>query len=612
MISGNGYFIWQLGRLGNLETVAKKLASAGVEWVAIKMTNGYVKFGYDLDHPSIDLVPNAVAIFRAAGLKVFGWGYVYGSYMGQDGNMVASAEAEATVAVERIKQFGLDTWIIDAESEYKGKNSLAALYVSTLKTRAQGVDLALCSFRWPDYHPEFPWKEFLAVCDINMPQVYWEQQQNSASQLDTSIAQFTALYKTLGLTRIPEYVPVGATYQEHGWQPTVASIEAFARRCVELNLSAYCWWEIYYALALYPDMFSAATCVSSLNVSSSSNEDGGENSEGQNDNNVTGENEMSSVWSAMARGFGLQPGQLITDASKISGDSFGVVPGLNEDGTININAGTQIGQVREQCGLPAFLLFNISADPYIELGPESQFETADRDYHMKLLDRLVYWTDVAGAKHKRDIAGIIFDGRNPVASDGRRTTQTNWVRALNFVINTAKERYGIRRYMILSMDMLTKWPADNGRPLETWATQTGAHASVREASGLTGSLWGSWPVPEKMIIEEKTVDWKPDYVGDVPYSFFTWYGQAAPGEGISGGGKVDLWQYYSTREKLASDIGFTFGEVASAPADDPMDDGQVIDDPVGDQDNIPVTGNLTETNVLLAEIRDILKDVYKR
>jgi SnoaL-like domain len=93
------------------------------------------------------------------------------------------------------------------------------------------LPMALASFRFPSYHPQLPWKAFLDRCDYNMPQVYWEQVHNPATQLTRSVQEFQAL------TPFRPIVPIGPTYKTGGWAPTENDITEFLNTAKSLNLS---------------------------------------------------------------------------------------------------------------------------------------------------------------------------------------------------------------------------------------------------------------------------------------------------------------------------------------------------------------------------------------
>jgi hypothetical protein len=237
-MNGNGYFIWLLNRIGDLNVAAEKAANAGVSWVALKIADSISPFNVFKDKG--DMLGLAVEAFRRRNVKVWGWHYVYGF----------DPVGEAKMAESRMKNFALDGYIIDAEAEYKNKPTQAGIYMKELRHRLT-VPLAICAYRFPHLHPEFPWKQFLTA-DINMPQVYWMQAQNAGAQLVNSYNEYAKLAK------IP-FVPVGAAFSEWGWTPTVKSINDFRYAAASLGLSGYSWWEWYDATTRNPDLFAAST-----------------------------------------------------------------------------------------------------------------------------------------------------------------------------------------------------------------------------------------------------------------------------------------------------------------------------------------------------------------
>ncbi len=170
--------------------------------------------------------------FHGAGIKVYGWQYVYGK----------SAIGEANRAIERVNKFNLDGFVVDAEQEFKlaGKAEVAKSYMSILRANLK-VPVGLTSYRFPTLHPEFPWKEFLERSDFNMPQVYWQGAHNAGAQLETSISQFKALEDKLGLKHLPIY-PIGAAYHENGWTAQASEMHEFFDRAAKL-VPAVSWWE---------------------------------------------------------------------------------------------------------------------------------------------------------------------------------------------------------------------------------------------------------------------------------------------------------------------------------------------------------------------------------
>jgi hypothetical protein len=130
--------------------------------------------------------------------------------------------------------------VIDAEKEYKepGKKESARKYMERLRAGLPDTPLALSSYRYPSLHPQIPWKEFLEVCDLNMPQVYWAWAHNAGDQLSRCVREFQALKPHRPV------IPTGAAYKEHGWQSTPSEALDFLQTSQKLNLPAanfYSW-----------------------------------------------------------------------------------------------------------------------------------------------------------------------------------------------------------------------------------------------------------------------------------------------------------------------------------------------------------------------------------
>lgn len=227
--TGKGVFLWQLDHCfnGDMVKLANALIAAKVTWVAVKAANGYASF-------NTPLLRSLISNLRAAGIAVWGWHYVYG--IGYTGVNISKFEGD--MAVQRIGDYLFDGWIIDAESEYKRSGSAAAAdtYLHIIRGRYPQIPLALCSYRWPSYHKEFPWANFLAHVDLHMPQVYWVGAHNPGAQLAQSYKELNAL------KRLP-FVPVGAAYTEGEWKgPTPDELDQFDQMAHTLKLPGVSWW----------------------------------------------------------------------------------------------------------------------------------------------------------------------------------------------------------------------------------------------------------------------------------------------------------------------------------------------------------------------------------
>jgi ketosteroid isomerase-like protein len=225
-LKGKGLYIWKVNNVegGDPAAIAQRASQAGLSHVLIKVADGSRSYNPDLVAP---IVP----VLKDIGVQVWGWQYVYGN----------SHFAEADIAVRRVKELSLDGFVVNAEVEYKNKPAEARAYMESLRSRLVDIPVALSSFRYPSYHREFPWSEFLSFCDINMPQVYWLKATNPAEQLDRSLAEFETIYPALPI------IPTGAAYAEYSWRARPAEIKEFLQRAQERDLSAANFWSWDYA-----------------------------------------------------------------------------------------------------------------------------------------------------------------------------------------------------------------------------------------------------------------------------------------------------------------------------------------------------------------------------
>ncbi len=214
MLQGKGFFIWKIPSCekGSPESIAREAKSAGFSHVLIKIANGTLPYNID-DRTRTDLVLPVVNALRAQGIQPWGWHYVYGY----------DPAGEARIAVQRLQQLKLDGYVIDAEIEYTlpGRATAARRYMKDLRSALPDLPMALSSYRFPKYHPNLPWREFLESCDLNMPQVYWEKAHNPSAQLARVVREFQAM------TPNRPVIPTGPAYKWDGWRPTDADIEEF-------------------------------------------------------------------------------------------------------------------------------------------------------------------------------------------------------------------------------------------------------------------------------------------------------------------------------------------------------------------------------------------------
>ncbi|MDA0698272.1 MAG: nuclear transport factor 2 family protein [Chloroflexi bacterium] len=232
-LTGKGFFIWRVANCegGNPEAIAAKAVAAGLSHVLLKIADTRYPFGFDRQNR--DLVQPVVAALHNRGVQAWGWHYVKGD----------DPTGEAKVAVERSRALNLDGYVIDAEGEYKtaGKAAAARAYMTDLRAGLPNMLIALSSYRYPSYHRELPWAAFLEKCDLNMPQVYWEQAHNPDRQLERSAREFANM-SLVGYQR--PVVPTGATYGAGGWVATAEDQAVFYMKARELGMLAansYSW-----------------------------------------------------------------------------------------------------------------------------------------------------------------------------------------------------------------------------------------------------------------------------------------------------------------------------------------------------------------------------------
>jgi len=243
MISGKGFFIWKIqycegGDTGAIVDLARE---ANLSYVLLKIADG--TYSYNVDSSGRDYVTPLVQSLHAAGLQVLGWHYVYGD----------DPLGEANKAIQRIQQTQVDGYVIDAEREYKdpGKNRAAISYMNRLRSVLPQFPIALCSYRFPYYHPQLPWREFLEKCDYNMPQMYWQGAHNPADQLRRSLSEFQRL------TPYRPMIPVGSAYSTLSWAATPDDVVQFMQAAQSLNLTSANFWEWTHCRKYLPDVWNA-------------------------------------------------------------------------------------------------------------------------------------------------------------------------------------------------------------------------------------------------------------------------------------------------------------------------------------------------------------------
>ncbi|MEX2144420.1 MAG: hypothetical protein WD740_07480 [Anaerolineales bacterium] len=230
---GKGTFLWQIKRVrgGDPGEITRLAGNARLSHVLIKVADG--KYSYNITD-GVDKVPATVAALRTRGIQPWGWQYVYGS----------DPVAEAKKAIERVKQFNLSGFVVNAERQFKAKgmDKVAKEYMKELRKGLPKLTIGLSSYRYPTVHKDFPFKAFLDYCDFNMPQVYWLGASNPADQLGRSVSEFRALMPGQPI------VATGSVFSYGSWAPTPQQLKQFLIKARQLKLPGANFWEMATAL----------------------------------------------------------------------------------------------------------------------------------------------------------------------------------------------------------------------------------------------------------------------------------------------------------------------------------------------------------------------------
>lgn len=221
---GRAMWIWELPASsgGNLATIAARAKQYGVSTLFIKSSDGTSAWS-QFSRPMI-------AAFKAAGLRVCAWQYVYGQHPADEARLGAGAARE-----------GASCLIIDAETEYEGRYASAQRYVTLLRGQVgAGFPVALAGFPWIDYHPAFPYSVFLGPggAQYNLPQMYWKAIGTTVDNVYAHTFLFNRLYQR------PIY-PLGQVYAN----PPARQIIRFRQLSLAYGARGVNWWDYQEARA---------------------------------------------------------------------------------------------------------------------------------------------------------------------------------------------------------------------------------------------------------------------------------------------------------------------------------------------------------------------------
>lgn len=229
-LTGKGYYIWMVKQCenGNPDRIASLAKESNLSHVLIKIADGVFPYNINSDTGEDEVKP-VVKKLHEQGIAVWGWHFIYGK----------KPKLEADSVAIRTQELGIDGFVVNAEKAYEdsGNDKAAEVYMKVLREKLGDMPIALSSFRYPEYHPNFPWSAFLEYCDYCMPQVYWVQSHNNAGeQLMRCMEQYEKI------TPFRPIIPTGPTFKEGGWVPYKDEIVEFFETSKKLGLPAVNFW----------------------------------------------------------------------------------------------------------------------------------------------------------------------------------------------------------------------------------------------------------------------------------------------------------------------------------------------------------------------------------
>lgn len=232
MINGTGFLIWRMSEIRKYVTPVELVDLClinGIRWLSVKIADGEYPVNKE------DEFSDYYTMLKAAGIELGGWPYCY-PYQ------PARPDVEARLYDERAATLGLSHLLLDVEMEWKKPNLGKQIdQVCKLTTSAP---VALCSYRFPNFHPGIDWRRWLnqKTIDFVAPQVYWEGAHNPGQQLRRSYDQYRKL-------TLKPYIPIGCTYgRGKSWEPTCADLAEFMATCKALGFSGYGFYSLDWLL----------------------------------------------------------------------------------------------------------------------------------------------------------------------------------------------------------------------------------------------------------------------------------------------------------------------------------------------------------------------------
>ncbi|MEM9017562.1 MAG: peptidoglycan-binding protein, partial [Verrucomicrobiota bacterium] len=213
----NGLWIWRLKKIR--PDYIRALQERNVKRV-------YLKVFDDLNGPdfwSFQCTRQLIRKFDNAGIEVFGWGYHFDRRETVD-------VARSIKAVLKAVDCGLAGYVADVEVEVKKASTHGPLreILEGIKAGLDGKPLGYSSFGHPEFHLEVPWKMLDEVCDLALPQIYFEKWTFGSSDENEVQAAIKA-HRELGLTNA-EFLPVWGSEDDTTNPASASQLQEYLRR----------------------------------------------------------------------------------------------------------------------------------------------------------------------------------------------------------------------------------------------------------------------------------------------------------------------------------------------------------------------------------------------
>ncbi len=209
-----GVWIWELSSLPT--DYLEKLKAINCQRVYLKVFDGQSRSMFWSDQCST----NIISQFHQSGIEVYGWGYHYGT---------PDVEAQVAAVREAIN-CQLDGYILDVEEEVKNVNTHENIkqLLQALRPYVKPGTLGYTSFGNPQDHHEIPWKLLDDLCDIAMPQMYFEKWTSNPEKYETFVQDAFTAHEQLSLKK--PILPIWGSESDTQNPSTADILQKFLKR----------------------------------------------------------------------------------------------------------------------------------------------------------------------------------------------------------------------------------------------------------------------------------------------------------------------------------------------------------------------------------------------